>query len=76
MEQVNAWVLQNPLWVDGPLRIWLAGLLLLMLALAIRHGRREARDIILRHPVWLAGSLIPVVAWTIYGYTVRSGTGL
>ena len=76
MQQIDAWILQNPLWVDGPLRIWLAGLLLLMVALAIRHGRREAREIISRHPGWLLGSLIPVVAWALHGYAVRSGAGL
>ena len=76
MQQIDAWILRNPIWVDGPLRIWLAGLMLLMVALAIRRGPRDAREIISRHPGWLLGSLIPVAVWTLYGYTVRSGAGL
>lgn len=76
MQPVETWILQNPMWVDGPLRIWLLGLILLMLVLAIRHGRREAREIISRHAGWVIGTLIPVVAWGLYGYTVRSGAGL
>lgn len=47
-----------------------------MVVLGIRHGRREAREIISRHAGWVFGTLIPVVAWGLYGYTVRSGAGL
>lgn len=76
MQPVETWILQNPAWVEGPISIWMAGVILIMLAIAIRRGPREAREIISRHPGLFFGTLIPAVAWALYGYAVTGGGGL
>ena len=76
MLPVDTWIAQNPVWIDGPFRIWLAGVLLVMLVLAIRHGRSEAREIMSRHPGWFIGTMLPVVAWMAYGAVVTGGAAL
>lgn len=76
LQPIESWVLQNPVWVDGPIRVWLALWIMAFFGLSLRYGSGEARDMLSRRWGLFIGSGIPVVAWAFYAYTVTHGTGL
>lgn len=66
MEQVNAWILQNPLWVDGPLRVWLAFWMLVLVVHWMRYGRSHGSRRASRYSGLLVATGAVVTAWLFY----------
>ncbi|MEY2759367.1 MAG: hypothetical protein RIR33_3145 [Pseudomonadota bacterium] len=60
----------NPDWTTLPIRIWLACVFLTLLVLAFRGGRSGAVEAARRYRWFFLATLIPAVAWGLYGYAV------
>lgn len=76
MEQVDAWILQNPLWVDGPLRIWLAFWMLVLVVHWMRYGMSHGRRMASRYSGLLIATGVIVMAWSLYANSVMGWPSL
>ena len=76
MEPVETWILQNPIWVDAPIRIWIVVWMLVIVVHRLRRGSFHGRKLASRYGVLLITTGIAVFAWLIYGKSVLGWPGL
>ena len=69
LQPIESWILDNPVWAEGPVHIWLALWLLAFVGFRMRYGG-DGAERLSRYWGLFVGSGILVFAWAFYAYSL------